>query len=311
VCAVGSVAAQAQGAYPARQVRLIVPFPPGGSTDVLGRDIARQLAPKIGANIIVENRAGASGIVGTEVVAKSPPDGATLLFAATHHSINPSLYKNLPYDTRKDFSNIGLHNTMAVVLVVGPKFQAKSVADLVAFAKKNPGKLFFGSGAIGGANHLSGELFNFMTGTKIEHVAYKGTAPAVADLLGGHIPIMYDVVGSLMPHIKSGELRPLAVTSLQRLPSLPEVPTMDETVAKGFEASAWFGVYGPAGLAPAAQSLLEKAFAEVQRSPDTAQLLTKFDALPGTLVGQAFTQFVHAEITKWHTVIERAGVRVH
>jgi tripartite-type tricarboxylate transporter receptor subunit TctC len=297
--------------YPAKLVRIVVPFPPGGSTDVLARDVARQLAPKLGANVIVENRPGASGIVGTEVVAKAAPDGATLLFMATHHVINPSLYKNLPYDPRKNFTNIGLHNMMPVVLVAGPKSEAKSVRDLVALAKKNPGKLFFASGAIGGANHLSGELFNFMTGTKIEHVPYKGTAPALADLLGGQIPLMYDVVGSLITHIRSGELRALAVTSTERLPSLPNVPTMDETVAKGYDATAWFGLYAPAGLPPATESLLENAFSQVQRSQETAQLLAKFDALPGKLVGQAFTKFVNSELDKWHMVIERAGVKVH
>lgn len=296
--------------YPVKQVRIVVPFPPGGSTDLLARDLGRQLSPKLGTNFIVENRAGASGIVGTELVAKAAPDGGTLLFMATHHVINPSLYKNLPYDPRKDFTNVAIYATMPIVLVGGPKLSVKNVVELVALAKKQPGKLFFGSGAIGGGNHLAGELFNLMTGVQIEHVAYKGTAPALADLLGGHIPLMYDVVGSLMPSIRTGEIRPLAVTSRQRVPSLPDVPTVDETVAKGFEASAWFGIYGPAHMAPAALIPLEKAVAEVQASADTAQLLSKFDAIPGTLVGKAFDAFVDEELTKWRKVVERVGVKV-
>lgn len=308
--ALAAVPTSAQNLYPVKQVRVVVPFPPGGSTDVLARDFAQQLSQRIGANTIVENRAGASGIVGTSFVAKAAADGGTLLFMVTHHLINPSLYKNLPYDPRKDFTNIGLYATMPIVLVAGRSMPAKTIQELLDLAKKEPGKLFFASGAIGGANHLSGELFNFMTGVRMQHVAYKGTAPAVTDLLGGQVPLMYDVVGTVMPYIRSGDLRPLAVTSRQRVPSLPDVPTIDETVAKGFETMAVFAVYGPAGLSPSTRATLEKAFMEIQATPQTARALAKFDALPGMLAGEPFTRFVDAELTKWNEVVVRAGVKV-
>ncbi len=217
------------------------------------------MASKLGVATIVENRAGASGTIGSEFVARSPADGSVLLLTATHHVINPSLYRNLPYDTRKDFSPIAVVATAPNALFVNKDFPANNVAELIAMAKKDPGKLSFGSSGVGGANHLSGELFKQMAGIDIVHIPYKGAAPAMNDLLGGHIPIMFDTLTTVLPAAAAGNIRVLAVTSMTRAASLPEVPTLDESGIKGFESIAWFGLYMPAANDNPAYSRLVQA----------------------------------------------------
>ncbi|MCX7320840.1 MAG: tripartite tricarboxylate transporter substrate binding protein [Hyphomicrobiales bacterium] len=234
--------AQAQS-IPGNQIRIIVPFPAGGTTDILARFVAQYLGEKLGVTAIVENRPGASGTIGSEAVAKSPADGSVLLITATHHVINPSLRKSLPYDTQKDFSPIAVIATAPNALCVAKDFPARTVAELIAMAKQQPGKLSFGSSGIGGANHLSGELFKQMAGIGLEHIPYKGAAPAMNDLIGGHIPIMFDTLPTVLPAAQAGNIRVLAVTSLQRAASLPDVPTLNEAGVTGFEATSWFGMY--------------------------------------------------------------------
>ena len=229
-----------------KQIKIIVPFPAGGTTDILARFVAQYLGEKLGVNTLVENRPGASGTIGSEVVAKSPADGSVLLLTATHHAINPSLYGKLPYNTAKDFAPIAEVASAPNALAVNKDFPAKSVAELIAMARQAPGKLSFGSSGIGGANHLSGELFKQMAGVDIVHVPYKGAAPAMNDLLGGHIPTMFDSLPTVLPAAAAGNIRVRAVTSLSRAPALPQVPTLDELGVKGFEAIAWFGLYMPA-----------------------------------------------------------------
>lgn len=237
-----------------KSIKIIVPFPAGGTTDILARYVAQSLETKHGVTAIVDNRAGASGTIGSEFVAKSPPDGSVLLLTATHHVINPSLRKSLPYDTRADFSPVAVIATAPNALVVNKDFPAKTVADLIAMAKKEPGKLSFGSSGVGGANHLSGELFKQTAGIDIVHIPYKGAAPAMNDLIGGHIPIMFDTLPTVIPGAKGGTLRVLAVTSKERAALLPDAPTLDESGVKGFEATAWFG---PTCLRPGIRPSME------------------------------------------------------
>lgn len=289
-------------------IKIIVPFPPGGTTDILARHVAQALGEKVGSTVVVENRPGASGTIGSELVARSAPDGGTLLVTATHHVINPSLFKKLPYDTAKEFTPVALVGSVPNALVVHPSVPAKTVAELITLAKKEPGKLSFGSAGVGGANHLSGELFKYMAGVDIVHVPYKGAAPAMNDLLGGHIPMMFDSLPTVLPAASDGKLRVLAVTSRTRAASLPDVPTLDEAGVKGFEATAWFGLYMPAAGSSPAAAKLEAALREILASPD---IKAKFDALgvePGKLAGKEFAAFVAAEMAKWSDVVQRAHV---
>lgn len=306
----GCIAGAAAQSYPVKQVRIVVPFPPGGTTDVLARDLGHHLSGKLGATVVVDNRAGASGTIGSNHVVKSPADGSVLLLTATHHVINPSLYKNLPYNTERDFTSVALVASVPNALIVHPSVPAKTVQELIQLAKSQPGKLSFGSAGIGGANHLSGELFKYMTGIEIEHVPYKGAAPAMTDLLGGHIPMMFDSLPTVLSHIREGRLRALGVTSRERSPSLPEVPTIDEAGVKGFEATAWFGLYAPANLKADARAPLLKAVTEILASAEIRESFSKLGAEPGKLTGDAFEQYVRAEIKKWGEVVERAQIKL-
>ncbi|MGA0598839.1 Bug family tripartite tricarboxylate transporter substrate binding protein [Enterovirga sp. CN4-39] len=312
-CALGFTASLASVVaaekYPAAMIRIIVPFPAGGTTDILARHVAQALGDKLKVNTIVENRPGASGIVGSEAVAKAAPDGGTLLVAATHHVINPTLYRKLPYDTRKDFAPVALLATVPNALVVHPGVPAKTVADLIALAKKDPGKLSFGSTGVGGANHLAGEMFKLATGTDILHVPYRGAAPAMNDLLGGHIPMMFDSLPTVLPVASNGDLRVLGVTSLARAKSLPDVPTLDEAGVKGFEAMAWFGMYMSAGSAPGEpRQQLVAAVQEILASDAIKDAFSKLGVEPGTLFGDKFGGYVESEINKWGGVVKSAQV---
>ena len=294
--------------FPVKSIKIIVPFPAGGTTDILARFVAQYLGEQLGVSTVVENRAGASGTIGSEFVAKSPADGSVLLLTATHHVINPSLYRNLPYDTRKEFSPIAVVATAPNALVVHKDFPASNVAELIAMARKNPGKLSFGSSGVGGANHLSGELFKQMAGIDIVHIPYKGAAPAMNDLLGGHIPIMFDTLTTVLPAAAAGNIRVLAVTSMTRAPSLPEVPTLDKSGIKGFESVAWFGLYMPAANDNPAYSRLVLAMKEILATSAIGEKFAAQGVEPGKLFGRDFANFVDAEIDKWSAVVKFANV---
>jgi tripartite-type tricarboxylate transporter receptor subunit TctC len=294
--------------FPVKSIRIIVPFPAGGTTDILARVVAQYLGDKLGVSTVVENRAGASGTIGSELVARSAADGGVLLLTATHHVINPSLFRKLPYDTRKDFSPIAVVATAPNALFVNKDFPAKNVAELIAIAKKEPGKLSFGSTGIGGANHLSGEMFKQMAGVDIVHIPYKGAAPAMNDLLGGHIPIMFDTLTTVLPEAAAGNIRVLAVTSLTRAASLPDVPTLDEAGVKGFESIAWFGLYMPAANNNPAYVKLVAAMQEILASPAIRDKFATQGVEPGKLSGAEFVSFVDAEIKKWGAVVKTANV---
>jgi tripartite-type tricarboxylate transporter receptor subunit TctC len=302
-------AANAQ-AFPSQPVKVVVPFPPGGTTDILARELAQALAEKWGVAVVVENRAGASGTIGSEHVANAAPDGHTLLLTATHHVINPSLYKSLKYDTRNDFTPIAQVAAVPNVLVVHPSVPANNVQELIALAKSQPGKINFGSAGAGGANHLSGELFKHMAGVDLVHIPYKGAAPALNDLLGGHIPMMFDSLPGVIQHIKSGNLRALAVTSTERAKAAPDIPTMQEAGVKDFEATAWFGLYAPARLPAEVTRKLSSDVREALQSPRVRAQFEKQGADPGKMPQEEFARFVDSELQRWNKVITVADIKL-
>jgi len=307
--AIAPMAVQAQ-TFPTQTVKIVVPFPPGGTTDILARLLAAELSQKWGQPVLVDNRAGASGTIFSEQLTRMPPDGYTLMLTATHHVINPGLYKTIKYNTRTDFTPIAEVAAVPNVLVVNPKFPANTVKELIAYAKANPGKVNFGSSGVGGANHLAGELFKSMAGVEMVHIPYKGAAPALNDLLGGQIPVMFDSIPGVLQHIQAGTLRALGVTSSKRSLALPDVPTIDEAGVKGFEATAWFGLYAPGGMKP---DLAKKISSDVLQALQTEQIRRAFGqqgAEPGSMSQSEFAAFVDAEITKWSKVITDANVKI-
>jgi tripartite-type tricarboxylate transporter receptor subunit TctC len=303
-----STAADAQ-IYPNRAVRLIVPFAAGGSTDIIGRTIAQKLNETWGQPVLVDNRPGGSTVIGTDVVAKAAPDGYTLLVTPAPFTIVPSLTPKLPYDPAKDFEPITLINTTPLVVVVHPGVPAKSIKELIALAKAKPGSLNFGSSGSGGSNHLAGELFNAMAGVKMVHIPYKGNAPALADLVGGHVDAVFNGLTSAMPLIKSGRLRALAVTSLGRTAALPEMPTLDELGLKGFQAVAWNGLSAPARTPKDVIARINADVLKIVRSPELIERLKAEGSDPVGNSPAEYSAFLRDEITKWAKVIKLAGVK--
>src|SRR5512144_2335881 len=267
--------------YPTKPIRIVVPFPPGGATDLLARAVAQRLTEKWGQAVLVDNRPGAGGNIGSELVAKSAPDGYTLEMGTVGtHSINASLYAKMPYDHVKDFVPIILVAGVPNVLVVNPALPVNSVQELVAYAKANPGKLNFASSGNGTSIHLSGELFKVMAGVQMTHVPYKGSAPALQDLIGGQVQLMFDNLPPSLPQIKAGKLRALAVTTATRSPALPDLPTIAESGLPGFEASSWFGIVAPAGTPPAIVAKLNAEVAKWLASPEAQEKLLALGANP-------------------------------
>lgn len=305
--------AMAQGAasYPAKPVRLVVPFPAGGTTDILARAVAQKLTEAWGQQVIVDNRPGAGGNIGSELVAKSTPDGYTLLMGTVGtHAINPSLYARMPYDHVKDFTPVILVAGVPNVLVVNPSLPVHSVQELIAYAKANPGKLNFASSGNGTSIHLAGELFKTMTGVQMTHIPYKGSAPALADLLGGQVQLMFDNLPSSLPFIKAGRLRALAVTSGTRAAALPDLPTLAESGLPGFEASSWFGVLAPAGTPHDIVAKLNGAIASWLASPEAKEKLSAQGAIAAGGTPDAFVRHIAAETSKWAKVVKASGAHV-
>ncbi len=298
-------------AYPAKPIRLVVPFPPGGATDILARAVAQKLTEAWGQQVLVDNRPGAGGNIGSELVAKAAPDGYTLEMGTVGtHAINASLYAKMPYDHVKDFVPVILVAGVPNVLVVHPSVPVNTVAELIAYAKANPGKLNFASSGSGTSIHLSGELFKVMAGVQMTHVPYKGSAPAMQDLLGGQVQLMFDNLPPSLPQIKAGKLRALAVTSATRAPALPDTPTVAEAGLPGFEASSWFGILAPAGTPPA---IVAKLNAEIARWLATPEAKEKMLALGANAVGgtpEDFARHIAAETAKWAKVVRDSGAKV-
>jgi len=307
---VGSLSLSAHcQSYPAKPVRLVVPFAPGGSTDIVARLLGQKLNEIWGQTVIVDNRAGGSTVIGTDIVAKAPPDGHTLLVTPAPFTIVPSLAAKLPYDPHKDFEPITLINTTPLVVVVHPGVPAASIKELVALAKARPGALNFGSSGSGGSNHLAGELFNAMAGVKMVHVPYKGNAPALTDLVGGHVDLLFNGLTSALPLIKSGKLRPIGMTSLKRAGALPDVPTVDEQGLRGFQAVAWNGLTAPARTP---KDVIAKINADVLKVIRSPELLEKLKTEGSDPVGSSvadYAAFLRDEIAKWAKVIKVANIK--
>ena len=305
----GSIATACAQTYPNRTITMVVPFPPGGSTSIVGRVIADKMSELLGASIVVDNRGGAGGTVGTKSVARSDPDGYTLMVGYTGTlAIAPSLYRNAGYDPRKDFVAVGMIGSAPSSLVVHPSFQVKTVAELIAYAKANPGKINFGSAGIGTVGHITGEYFARATGIQIVHIPYKGTGPALSDLLGGHIPMSFSPVATTAGNVNAGLLRGLAVTSLRRNRLLPDVPTMIEAGVPGFDAVLAYGLVAPAGTPPAVVDRLNKALRDALASDEVKKQL----ALDGTEITPStpaqYADFIDKDERKWSELVKASGV---
>jgi tripartite-type tricarboxylate transporter receptor subunit TctC len=315
--AVAAPAALAQGstAWPSKPVRIVVPFTPGGTTDILARALAPELGKAFGQTFIVENKPGAGGNVGADVVAKAAPDGYMLVMGTVGtHAINPSLYPKMPYDAAKDFAPITLVAGVPNVLVVNPAKAAsagiKDVRSLIAYARAHPGQLNMASSGNGTSIHLSGELFKTLTGTYMVHFPYRGSGPALLDLIGGTMDLMFDNLPSALPQIKSGKLVALGVTSSQRSGVLPDVPTIAESGVPGFEASSWFGLLAPAGTPPEIVSRIQQETAKVLASPVLKERLLAQGAIPSGMAPAEFGRFIAAEPKKWAQVVKASGAKI-
>jgi tripartite-type tricarboxylate transporter receptor subunit TctC len=301
-----TVAAQA---YPSKSVRLVVPFAAGGSTDIVARTLAPRLTEMWGQTVVVDNRPGGSTVIGTEIVAKSPPDGHTLFVTPAPFTIVPSLMAKLPYDPQKDFEPITLINTTPLVVVIHPGVPAKNIKEFIAVAKAKPGSLNFGSSGSGGSNHLAGELFNAMAGVKMVHIPYKGNAPALVDLVGGHVDALFNGLTSAIPLIRGGKLRAIGMTSLTRAGAMPDVPTLDEQGLKGFLAVAWNGLTAPARTPKDVINKINVDVLKVVKTPEMIERLKADGSDPSGYTVEQYQKFLRDETTKWAKVIAAAGVK--
>ncbi len=297
-------------AWPTKPIRLVVPFPPGGAVDFYARVVQQPLSEALGQTVVIENKAGASGMVGAELVAKSPPDGYTLLLGnIASLAINVGIYPKMPYDPVKDFTPIVRTVDVNYVLIVHPSVPAKTVSELVAYAKANPGKLSYGSAGSGSLPHLGTELFKAQTGTDIVHVPYKGGGPMVTDLLGGSVQMVIADQANLMPHVQSGKLRALAVATPKRSPNAPELPTIAESGLPGYDATAWQGLVGPPGLPPDVVARLNAAFNKVMAIPAVREKLVGGGLEPVGGTPEEFGRFIASEIAKWTKIAKDVGAK--
>jgi tripartite-type tricarboxylate transporter receptor subunit TctC len=307
---VAGAAAWSQGSYPAKPIRLIVPWPPGGGADVISRMLSPKLSEALGQQIIIDNRGGAAGNIGAELAAKSPPDGYTIAFAYSGtHSINPSIYSKMPFK-ESDFAPIIWLSSVPQVVVVHPSLPVRNIKDLIALGKTKQGDLSYGSSGSGAINHLTGELFNSMTGTKLVHVPYKGGGPAAVALLSGEIALIFGEPASLVGYIKAGRVRPIAVTSAKRSLSFPELPTVAESGVPGYEVTSWNGMLAPAGTPTDIVRRLNAEFNKIISDPEMNKrmLANGYEAVGGP--PEKFGEWIRAETAKWAPIVKKAGVRV-
>jgi tripartite-type tricarboxylate transporter receptor subunit TctC len=303
------LAAHAQD-FPSRPIRVVVPFPPGGPTDVLARIVAVRLGQRLGQSVVIDNKPGASGMIGADMVAKAAPDGHTLLVNASIHVINPSLYAKPPYDAMADFAPVGNLADVPLVLTVNPKVNARSVKELVALGKSAKTSLAFASAGNATSQHLSAEAFKIAAGVDMLHVPYKGSAPALTDLIGGQVQLMFDSLPSSMPHIKSGAIRPLAVTTRKRSAALPDVPTVAESGYPDFIISTWYGVWAPAATPPAIVQRIAREIAAIVRQPDVREQFASLGAEPVGNTPEEFTAFTKVELARWAAIVKQSGAKV-
>ncbi|GAB3467559.1 Bug family tripartite tricarboxylate transporter substrate binding protein [Polaromonas eurypsychrophila] len=318
LAAIGFIAtpAAAQSGWPNKPVRIVVPFAPGGTTDILARAVAPELTKAFGQPFVVDNRAGAGGNVGADLVAKSPADGYTLLMGTVGtHGINKSIYAKMPFDPQKDFAPItlvaGVPNVMVMNTEKAAKLGINNVADFVKYAKANPGKLSMASSGNGTSIHLAGELFKSQNGIFMTHIPYRGSGPALLDMIGGNVDVMFDNLPSAMPQIKGGKLKAFAVTSAERSGAMPELPTVAEAgKLKGFEASSWFGLLAPAGTPPEIVSRIQQEVAKALATPAIKEKMLAQGAIPSGNTPQEFAKLIDSEITKWAQVVKVSGAKV-
>jgi tripartite-type tricarboxylate transporter receptor subunit TctC len=302
------LAAQAQAAYPSKPITIIVPFSAGGTTDILARVVGQFMSTDLGQPVVVDNRAGAGGNIGGQAAARATPDGYTIFMGTVGtHAINQALYKKMPFDPIKDFAPLSRVAMVPNLLVANPSQPYKNVKELIAYAKANPGKVNFGSSGAGSSIHLSGELFKQMAGVDMQHVPYRGSAPAVSDLLGGQISIMFDNMPSAIPHVKGGKLRPLAVTTAKRSPALPDVPTIAESGVPGYEATSWFGLLAPAGTPAPVIAKLNASILKALANPEVKKKLAEQGAEAAGEKPEQFAAFIVAETAKWGKVVKESG----
>jgi tripartite-type tricarboxylate transporter receptor subunit TctC len=310
--ALGLLAGQSAWAqnWPAKPIHIVVPFTPGGNTDIVARLIGEGLAKSLGQPVLVENKPGAAGLVGATAVAKAPADGYTLLMGTVGtHAINASLYSKMPYDTVKDFAPITLIASVPNILVVNPSLPVNSVKDLIAYAKANPEKTNFASSGSGTSIHLSGEMFKIRTGISMTHIAYKGSPPALADLMGGQVQLMFDNLPTSLPHVKAGKLKALAVTTSKRLSALPNLPTVAESGLPGFETGSWFGLLAPAGTPKEIVATLDAEVRKLVQRPDLREKLIQQGAEPVGMPSDEFAAHIKSELAKWAEVVKASGAK--
>src|SRR5882672_8019741 len=311
-CALAALAISAAHAevYPAKPIRMIVAYPPGGGTDIVGRMVAQKLGETLGQSVLVENRGGASGNIGTELAARAVPDGYTILMGnVAPNAINVSLFRNLPFDPVADFAPVTLVASTPNILVVHPAIPARTVKEVIALAKAKPGTLNFASAGVGSSSHLAGELFRILAGAEIVHVPYKGAGPAMVDVLSGQVQLYFATMPAAMPHVKSGKLVPIAVTSARRSQALPEIPTLAESGVPGYEASTWYGLLAPAHAPDATVARLHDGVAKILGERALREKLADqgFEPVGGS--PQEFATYIKSEIAKWGKVIRDAGIR--
>ena len=296
--------------YPIKPIKVVVPFPPGASTDLIGRLVAQKLSASVGQQAIVENRGGAGGTIGADSVAKAAPDGYTLLIGTPGAiTISPSLQPKLPYQPLRDFAPITMLATVANLLVAHPSVPARNVQELIALAKTKRGLLTYGSSGVGASPHLAGELFNHMAKVDLVHVPYKGAGPAFLDLTSGRIDLMFPVYSSVLPQVQAQKVKPIAITGLKRAAALPNIPTIDESGLRGFEVSNWFGLLAPAGTAPAVVEKLNTAIVASFRSSDVIDFMAKQGLDPATSTPEELTSHLRKEIAKWAQLVKATGIK--
>jgi tripartite-type tricarboxylate transporter receptor subunit TctC len=303
------MAAHAEG-YPSKPIRFVVPYPPGGPLDTIARLLGQKVSESVKQPVIVDNKPGAGGNIGADLVAKAPADGYTILMGAVAtHAINPTLYAKIPYDPVRDFSPVTQVASTPNVLVVNPSVPASNVREFIAYAKANPGKLNFGSGSTGSAGHLAGELFKSMAGVEMTHIPYKGAAPAMQDLIGGQIHLMFDNMASSLTQVRAGRVKALAVTTAKRSSLAPELPTVAESGLAGFDISTWFGVFAPAGTPREAIARLHAEFTRALAAPDVREKMVNLGAEPVGNTPAEFAAYIRAEAEKYARVIKASGAR--
>lgn len=296
--------------YPSRPVRLVVPFPPGGAVDIVGRTLGAELAAALGQPFVIDNRSGAAGVIGTEYVARAAPDGYTLLAVSSGHATNPTMFPKIPFNTERDFAPISLVASSSYMLATHPSMPARSVRELIALAKSRPRQLDFAGGSTGSLPHLSGELFKLMAGVQMTYVSYKGSAQVTVAVLGGEVPLMFSNMLAIMPFVQSGRLRALGVTSLKRVAGAPEVPTIAESGLPGYEVAGWYGLLAPAATPRDIVARLSAQVGVAMRVPDVVKRYTSEGADPVGSTPEQFAEVIARDIVKWARVIRAAGARV-